>query len=253
MKHTTHVYKSAGEIERIRAAGQVVAETLEMLRAAVRPGVTTLELDALAEAFIRERGGSPSFKHYRGYPATLCVAVNDVVVHGIPNDQPLRAGDIIAIDVGVKLDGWHGDAAITVPVGEIDAESQRLLEVCREALDAGIDQARAGRKLTDISHAIERRVTAAGFAVVRDLFGHGIGRRLHEPPSLPHYGPPGQGPTLRPGMVLTIEPMIVAGSPEVHLLDDGWTIITADGRRSAQFEHTVAITSNGPRVLTTLA
>lgn len=245
-------YKGPREVERIRAAGRIVAETLELLREAAKPGVTTLELDAIAEEYIRSKGGKPSFKHYRDYPATLCVAVNDVVVHGIPNHVPLRDGDIIAIDVGVKLDGWHGDATITVPVGEIDAESQRLMDVCRESLEVGIDHARSGAKLSDISHAIERHVNAAGFSVVRDLFGHGIGRRLHEPPSLPHYGPPGEGPTLRPGLVITIEPMIVAGSPNVSLLDDGWTIITADGKRSAQFEHTVAITSNGPRVLTVL-
>ncbi|RIK44006.1 MAG: type I methionyl aminopeptidase [Chloroflexi bacterium] len=245
-------YKGARELERIRAAGIIVAETLELMRAHAQPGVTTRQLDALAEEYIRSRGGQPSFKHYRNYPATLCVAVNDVVVHGIPNDEPLRDGDIVAIDVGVKLDGWHGDATITVPVGEIDAESQRLMDVCKEALDIGIATAQSGAKLSDISYAIEQHVNAAGFAVVRDLFGHGIGRRLHEPPSLPHYGPPGEGPTLRPGLVITIEPMIVAGSPRVNVLSDGWTIITADGKRSAQFEHTVAITSNGPRVLTSL-
>lgn len=245
-------YKGAREIERIRAAGRIVAETLELLRTHTKPGVTTLELDAIAEEYIRSKGGAPSFKHYRDYPATLCVAVNDVVVHGIPNDLPLRDGDIIAIDVGCKLDGWHGDATITVPVGEIDPESQHLVDVCRESLEIGIAHAQSGAKLSDISFAIEQHVKAAGYAVVRDLFGHGIGRRLHEPPSLPHYGPAGAGPTLRPGLVITIEPMIVAGSPRVNLLDDGWTIITADGKRSAQFEHTVAITNDGPLVLTTL-
>jgi methionyl aminopeptidase len=167
-------YKGPREVERIRAAGRVVAETLELLREAAKPGVTTRELDALAEEYIRSKGGLPSFKNYREYPATLCVAVNDVVVHGIPNDVPLREGDIIAIDVGVKLDGWHGDATITVPVGEVDAESQRLMDVCKEALDVGIAHARSGAKLSDISHAIETYVNAAGFAVCRDLFGHGI-------------------------------------------------------------------------------
>jgi len=249
--------KNAQQLEKMRAAGRVVAEVLDLLGEHVKPGISTGELDRIAEQYIRAKGGSPSFKGYPKYlpreqrfPATLCVAVNDVVVHGIPNGQVLAEGDIIAIDVGAILDGWHGDATRTYAVGEVDEESQRLMQVCEESLAVGIGQARAGRRITDISAAIEGHVVANGFQVVRNLFGHGIGRNLHEAPSLPHYGPPGAGPLLKPGMVITIEPMIVAGSPDVQVLDDGWTIITTDGARSAQYEHTVAITDNGPRILT---
>jgi methionyl aminopeptidase len=249
--------KNAKQLDQMRAAGRVVAEVLDLLEEHVRPGVSPAELDRIAEAYLRSKGGTPSFKGYPKYlprekrfPATLCVAVNDVVVHGIPDETPLEEGDIIAIDVGVILDGWHGDATRTYAVGAIDDESRRLMNVCQEALGIGINTARAGRHLTDISAAIEGHVVANGFQVVRNLFGHGIGRNLHEAPSLPHYGPPGQGPILKPGMVITIEPMIVAGSNEVTVLDDGWTIVTNDGARSAQYEHTVAITDNGPRILT---
>jgi methionyl aminopeptidase len=256
-RHDRIELKNDRHLGQMRAAGRVVAEVLDLLEGHVRPGVTTGELDRIAEEYIRAKGGTPSFKGYPAYlprekrfPATLCVAVNDVVVHGIPNGTPLEEGDIVAVDVGVILDGWHGDATRTFAVGPVDDESRRLMEVCQEALEIGIDEARAGNRLTDISAAIEGHVVANGFQVVRNLFGHGIGRNLHEAPSLPHYGPPGEGPLLKPGMVITIEPMIVAGSNDVHLLDDGWTIVTADGSRSAQYEHTVAITDNGPRVLT---
>jgi methionyl aminopeptidase len=256
-RHDRIEIKNDKHLAQMRAAGRVVAEVLDLMAAHVRPGITTGELDRIAEEYIRSNGGTPSFKGYPKYlpkdkrfPATLCVAVNDVVVHGIPNGTPLEDGDIIAIDVGVNLDGWHGDATRTYAVGAIDAESQRLMDVCHEALERGIHTARAGRRLTDISAAIEEHVVANGFQVVRNLFAHGIGRNLHEAPSLPHYGPPGEGPVLQPGMVITIEPMIVDGSNDVNLLDDGWTIVTADGSRSAQYEHTVAITDNGPRVLT---
>jgi len=242
--------KRPEQLKLMREAGRIVAETLLLLREAVRPGITTAELDALAERHIRRRGATPSFKGYRGFPATICVAVNDEVVHGIPGPRVLREGDIVGIDIGARYRGFHGDATITVPVGRVSPEAERLLRVCREALDIGIEQARAGNRLTDISAAIQRHVEAAGFSVVRDLYGHGIGRALHEEPMLPHYGPPGQGPLLRPGMVLTIEPMIAAGRPDTRLLDDHWTIVTADGSLSAQFEHTVAITDNGPEILT---
>jgi methionyl aminopeptidase len=245
--------KNGKQIALMRAAGRLVAETHAVLQEHIRPGVTTGELDRIAEAFLRSRGAIPSFKGYGAaypFPASICVAVNDEVVHGIPGARVLRNGDIIAIDVGVILDGWHGDSCWTYAVGTIDGESRRLMDVCRESLFVGIEHARAGRRLTDISHAIEQLVVANGFQVVRDLFGHGIGRSMHEAPSLPHYGPAGDGPVLRPGMTFTIEPMIVAGSNTVRTLDDHWTIVTADGSRSAQFEHTVAVTNNGPLILT---
>ena len=234
----------------MRAAGRVVAQVLDMMPDYIMPGITTDELDRVAEEYIRASGGVPTYKGYRNFPKSLCVSVNEVVVHGIPDGRVLREGDIVSVDVGVTLDGWIGDATRTYAVGPTDPESERLMTVCREALERGIDTARAGRRLTDISAAIEEHVAANGFQVVHDLFGHGVGRRLHEAPTLPHYGPPGQGPVLRPGMVLTVEPMIVAGSRTVRLLDDGWTIVTDDGSRSAQYEHTIAITNNGARILT---
>lgn len=234
----------------MREAGKIVAEVLLTLQELVRPGITTAELDRVAERIIRRHGAVPSFKGYRGFPASICVSVNDEVVHGIPGPRVLQEGDIVAIDVGARYRGYHGDATITVPVGSISPEAERLLTVCREALDTGIAHARAGTHLTDISHAIQCHVEAHGFSVVRNLYGHGIGRALHEEPMLPHYGPPGQGPILRPGMVLTIEPMIAAGSPATRVLADHWTIVTVDGSLSAQFEHTVAITENGPEILT---
>lgn len=242
--------KTPEQIARMREAGRVVAEILDLMDEMIMPGVSTGQLDRIADEYIRAKGGVPSFKGYHGFSGSICVSVNDVVVHGIPGDRVLLDGDIIALDVGVILDGWHGDAARTYAVGRIDAESQRLMDVCRESLDVGIAAARPGRRLTDISHAIEQVVDAAGFKVVHDLFGHGIGREMHEAPSLPHYGPPGQGPELRPGMVFTIEPMIVAGSRSVHTLPDGWTILTDDHSRSAQYEHTIAITASGPEILT---
>jgi methionyl aminopeptidase len=244
--------KQPEQLRLMREAGKIVAETLRVLEAAVRPGITTAELDALAERTIRRYGAVPSFKGYRGFPASTCISVNDEVVHGIPGPRVLRDGDIVSIDIGARYRGYHGDATITVPVGNISPEAARLIAVCREALARGIEQARAGRRLTDISAVIQQYVEAHGFSVVRDLYGHGIGRALHEEPLLPHYGPPGQGPLLRPGMVLTIEPMITAGRPETRVLPDRWTIVTADGSLAAQFEHTVAITENGPEILTEL-
>lgn len=242
--------KKADDLAKMRESGRLVANILDMVANEVKAGVTTGQLDDLVDTFIRDHGATPSFKGYRGFPRSICVAVNDEVVHGIPGNRPLRDGDIIAVDVGAILDGWHGDATRTYAVGEIDAESQRLMDVCAESLERGIEKARAGNRLTDISAAIEERVEADGFLVVHDLFGHGVGRQLHEAPMLPHYGPAGNGPKLKPGMVITIEPMIVAGSRDMLLLEDGWTIMTRDGSRSAQYEHTVAITDNGPWVLT---
>ena len=242
--------KNAQQLRKLREAGKLVADTFAMLEPHVQPGITTMELDHLAEAFIRAHGAEPSFKGYNGFSGSICVAVNDVVVHGIPGRQVLRDGDIIAIDIGARLDGWHGDATITFPVGEIDSESQRLMDVCKASLDAGIEVSRAGNRLSDVSAAIQKVVEADGFNIVRDLFAHGVGRNLHEAPSFPHYGIPGRGPRLKEGMVYTIEPMIVAGAKEVDLLGDGWTIVTSDGARSAQYEHTIAITSNGPLILT---
>jgi methionyl aminopeptidase len=242
--------KNEKQIALMRESGRVVARILDLLEDQVRPGVTTAELDAFVESQIREVGAVSSFNGYHGFTGNICVSVNDEVVHGIPGTRVLRDGDIIAIDVGVILNGWHGDACRTYAVGEIDTESRRLMRVCEESLQIGIEHAIEGNRLTDISHAIEQHVVAADFAVVRDLFGHGIGRQMHEAPSLPHYGPPGDGPVLRSGMVFTIEPMIVAGSRNVRTLSDGWTIVTLDGSRSAQYEHTVAIMNGKPQVLT---
>ncbi len=244
--------KTPEQIALMREAGRVVAEILDLMEEMIVPGVTTGQLDRIADEYIRGKGGVPSFKGYHGFSGSVCSSVNDVVVHGIPGDRVLLDGDIIALDVGVILRGWHGDAARTYAVGTIDAESQRLMDVCLESLNVGIATAQPGRRLTDISWEIEQVVNAAGFKVVHDLFGHGIGREMHEAPSLPHYGPAGQGPELRPGMVFTIEPMIVAGSRAVHTLPDGWTIVTNDHSRSAQYEHTIVITTAGPEILTAL-
>jgi methionyl aminopeptidase len=237
-------------------AGTIVADTLSLLGENIRPGATTAELDELADEFIRSRGGVPTFKGYRGpypYPASICTSPNDVVVHGIPDEYALVEGDILSVDVGVTLDGFVADSAYTFPVGEIDAETERLLEVGNAALHAGIDRARTGGKLTDISHAVQRVTEDAGFSVVRSLVGHGVGRDMHEDPQIPNFGEPGRGPTLAPGMTLAIEPMITAGGHEVVVRPDQWTIATADGSLSAHFEHTVAVTKEGPRILTAAA
>ncbi|MCO5177217.1 MAG: type I methionyl aminopeptidase [Thermomicrobiales bacterium] len=251
MARSNKIYlKTPEQIALMREAGRVVAEILDLMEDMIVPGVTTAYLDRVAEEYIRAKGGTPSFKGYQGFAGSVCVAVNDVVVHGIPGDLVLRDGDIIALDVGVILNDWHGDACRTYAVGKIDAESRRLMDVCKQSLDVGIEAAQPGRRLTDVSYAIEQVVNAAGFKVVHDLFGHGIGRDMHEAPSLPHYGPAGQGPEIRPGMVFTIEPMIVAGSRSVRTLADGWTIVTNDQSRSAQYEHTIAITETGNEILT---
>ncbi len=248
------VIKTPSEVEGIAQASRIVAETLALCGGLVRPGIETRELDAAAERFIRqERGAQPAFLGYHGYPASICVSVNEEVVHGIPGKRALREGDIVSIDVGVRLGRFYGDAAATFPVGEIDAQSLRLLAATREALELGIREARAGGHLTDISHAVEQRVLEDSFSVVRALVGHGVGLAVHEDPQVPNYGPAGLGPLLREGMVLAIEPMVNVGTYEVEILGDGWTVVTQDRRRSAHFEHTVAVTANGPRILTAVA
>ena len=246
------VLKRPEEIARMREAGRLVARLLLELERRIRPGVTTQELDRFAEEFIRAAGGTPSFKGYRGFPASICTSVNEEVVHGIPGPRRLEEGDIISIDVGVWLQGYHSDGARTYPVGEIDPEGRRLLEVTERALYAGIAQAKPGNRVSDISHAVQQVVEAAGFSVVREFVGHGIGRRIHEDPQVPNFGPPGRGPRLRPGMTLAVEPMVNEGGPEVVLKEDRWTAVTVDGRRSAHFEHTVAITEDGPAILSVL-
>ena len=245
------VRKSPQEIETMARAGRVVADTLALIGEHVKPGVTTAELDAIAEEFITSQGGYPTFKGYRGYPAATCLSPNDMVVHGIPGQYELGEGDVLSCDVGVTLDGFVADSAYTFPVGEISAEAERLLEVCQAALAAGVEQCRPGNRLSDISHAIQQVTEAAGFSVVRSLVGHGVGRSMHEDPQIPNYGEPGRGPQLQSGMVFAIEPMITAGRPDVVVEDDQWSISSADGSLSAHFEHTVAITDDGPRVLTT--
>src|ERR1700733_2455473 len=246
--------KTPAQIARMYAAGQVVARTLAALADAVRPGEKTAELDAIAEREIRSAGAVPSFLGYFGYPASICASVNEQVVHGIPSDrQRLRTGDIISIDCGAILDGWHGDAAISVGVGEIEPADQALLDACEASMWAGIAQAVAGQRLGDISNAVERSVQASGdYGLIREYTGHGIGTEMHMAPPVRNYGPPGQGPRLLTGMALAIEPMITRGGREVAELDDGWTVTSVDGSRGAHFEHTVAVTDGGPWVLTAL-
>jgi methionyl aminopeptidase len=244
------VCKSPREIEQMRKANMLVADVPAELTEMVRPGITTAELDAAAERLVRAAGAEPAFKGYRGYPATLCASVNDEVVHGIPANRALVEGDIISLDMGVKLDGFYGDSAVTVPVGAIGDDVQRLLTVTREALQMGIAQVKPGGRVSDIGHAIQEHVEAAGFSVVREFVGHGIGVQLHEEPQIANYGEPGRGPRLAEGMVLAIEPMVNMGRPAVKVLRDGWTAVTRDGSLSAHFEHTVAVTKDGPLVLT---
>lgn len=243
--------KSAKELEVMRRAGRIVAETLAALRARVAPGVSTAELDALAEAEILKRKAKPAFKGYRGFPATLCASINEEVVHGIPRkDRVLKDGDIIGLDMGCVLEGYYADSAVTVAVGNVSKEARRLLDVARESLEKGIARMEPGGRLGDVGAAIQAHVEAAGFSVVREFVGHGIGRALHEDPPVPNYGTAGTGIRLKPGMVLAIEPMVNAGGPDVRVLEDQWTAVTADGRLSAHFEHTVAVTENGPEILT---
>lgn len=244
--------KSASEIEKMRRAGKVVAETLEILRASVRPGMTTADLDSIGEREIRARGAIPSFKGYRGFPATLCTSVNEEVVHGIPGAKTLTEGDLVKIDCGAIIEGFHADSAITIAVGRVPEESLKLMEATERALWAGIGEARTGKRIGDIGHAVQTVAEGAGFRVVREYVGHGIGRALHEEPPVPNYGPPGKGLPLEDGLVLAIEPMVNVGTHETRLLGDGWTVVTADGALSAHFEHTVAVTPEGPEVLTSL-
>ena len=245
------IRKSRDEIERMARAGRVVAETLRLIGEHAEPGTTTRELDTLADEFIRSRGGLPTFKGYRGYPAAICTSPNDMVVHGIPGPHALEAGDVLSVDVGVTLDGYVADSAYTFAVGAIRPDAERLLAGCQAALAAGIDQCRVGNRLSDISHAIQRVTESHGFSVVRTLVGHGVGRSMHEDPQIPNFGAPGQGPVLASGMVFAIEPMINAGGPDVVMHDDQWSISTAAGSLSAHLDHTVAITEAGPRILTT--
>ncbi|MFO7260961.1 MAG: type I methionyl aminopeptidase [bacterium] len=244
--------RTRAEMEAIARAGEILVRLFAILPEQVRPGVSTAALDRFVDEFIRSHpGATPAFKGLYGFPASTCISVNEEVVHGIPKPtRVLREGDLVSVDVGVRLDGWYADAAVTFPVGEIDAEAQRLLDMTRAALAAGIAQAVPGRHLGDIGHAIQKTVEDAGFSVVRDLVGHGIGREPHEEPQVPNYGRPGRGLLLREGMVLAIEPMVNEGGPEVVTLPDRWTVVTADRRRSAHFEHTVAVTADGPWVLT---
>jgi methionyl aminopeptidase len=250
------IRKSGREIDKIAAAGALVADTIAHVGALLAPGATTRELDEAAGRFIRERGGIPTSEGYGGsgartpFPGAICISPNEIVVHGIPGDYEVAEGDLVAIDVGVTLDGYIADSAYTFGVGEIDEEAERLLDVAQEALEAGIAQARVGNHVEDISHAIQTKVEDAGFAVVRELVGHGVGRHYHEDPHIPNFGEPGRGPRLSEGMTIAIEPMITAGSGRIVVADDGWTIATSDGSLSAHFEHTVAITSDGARILT---
>jgi methionyl aminopeptidase len=245
------VCRSATELERMREAGRLVGEVLTELSAAVRPGVSTAELDELAEMRIRQAGATPAFKGYHGYPATICASINEEVIHGIPSGRRLLTeGDIISIDVGAALDGYYGDSAVTLPVGKVSEQAAALLRVTEESLYLAIEKARPGCRVSDIGHAVQRHVEAFGFSVVREFVGHGIGVRMHEEPQVPNYGEPGHGPRLTEGMVLAIEPMVNAGKPAVKVLADGWTAVTRDASLSAHFEHTVAVTAGDPWILT---
>ena len=243
--------KSPSEIAVMRRAGRILAEVMDWLPTFVKPGVSTLAIDTEVEAHIRRRGARPAFKGYLGYPATVCASINAEVVHGIPAaDRWLAEGDIVSIDMGCIVEGYYSDCAVTLPVGEIPGAVRTLLDVTRESLDLAIDACRVGRRLSDVSHAVQAHVEGHGLGVVRAFVGHGIGRALHEAPEVPNFGAPGQGLRLRPGLVLAIEPMVTMGSPEVEVREDGWTAVTTDGSLSAHFEHTVAITEQGPIVLT---
>ena len=244
------IRKSQQEIETMARAGSVVAQTLALLEEHIQPGITTGELDAIADEFIRSHGGEPTFKGYKGYPAATCLSPNSMVVHGIPGKTKLESGDILSVDVGVTLDDFVADSAWTFPVGEISADAQRLLDTCEAALYAGIEQAQAGHSIGDISQAVQSVTEAAGFSVIRSLVGHGVGRSMHEDPQVPNFVSSYSGPELKEGMTIAIEPMITAGGPDVYVHDDEWSISTSDGSLAAHFEHTVAVTADGPRILT---
>jgi methionyl aminopeptidase len=242
--------KSPREIEIMRASGKITSRVLAGLMKAARPGMTTGELDSLAERGIRDAGGIPTFKGYNGFPGSICASVNDEVVHGIPGTRQLCDGDLLSIDIGTTLDGYVSDSAVTIPIGNVSQTAQRLLEVTRECLTAGIAQMKRGRRLGDIGAAVQAHAEAHGFGVVRELVGHGVGRAMHEEPQVPNYGEAGTGLELRAGLVLAIEPMITQGGPKVRILEDGWTVVTADGKLAAHFEHTIAVTEDGPQILT---
>lgn len=244
------IQKSPEEIEKIAAAGRVLARCLSLLHGKARPGVTTADLDEAAERFIRSQGGEPAFKGYRGFPGSICASPNSMVVHGIPGDYELGRGDVLSTDVGVVLDGWVADAAITIPIGNVTPLAQRLLATTRASLFEAVEACRVGNRLGDISHAVQRRVEQDGFSVVRSLVGHGIGREMHEDPQIPNVGEPGTGPELAEGMIFAIEPMVNAGAEDVRMGSDNWAVYSRDGSLTAHFEHTVAITAEGPRILT---
>ena len=244
------VKKTPEQIDKMAAAGDVLVRTMALLESKIRPGVTTKDLDQAAEKFIRSQGGEPAFKGYRGFPGSICASPNSMVVHGIPGPYKLTRGDILSIDIGVILDGWVADAAITVPIGNVTPVAKRLLASTKAALFDAVEQCRAGNRLGDVSHAVQKRVEVDGFAVVRSLVGHGIGRQMHEDPQIPNFGEPGTGPELAEGMVLAVEPMVNVGTYRIRIADDHWSVYSEDGSLAAHFEHTVAITSDGPRILT---
>jgi methionyl aminopeptidase len=246
------ILKSDREIDQLRRANAIVAEVFREIKGAVVPGVSTLELDRMAEELVRARGALPAFKGYRGFPGTLCISINEEVVHGIPGSRQLREGEIVSLDMGARLNGFYGDAALTLPVGRVDPDAAKLMEVTEKSLYQGIAMARPGNRLQDISHAIQTWVESHGFSVVRDFVGHGIGRGLHEEPQVPNFGAPHQGPRLERGMVLAIEPMVNEGTWQVKVLGDEWTVVTLDGKRSAHFEHSIAITDGEPEILSQL-
>ena len=244
------ICKTPRELDIMREAGRIVALTHQELQKHIKPGVTTKELDTIADRFIRQLGAIPSFKGYNGFTGSICASVNEELVHGIPGDRVLAEGDIISIDIGAKYNGYHGDSAWTYPVGTISEKDERLLKVTEESLYKGLDEAKAGRRLSDISHAIQAYAEAEGFSIVREYVGHGVGQDLHEDPQIPHYGPPGKGPRLKQGMVLAVEPMVNLGSRYVRTLSDNWTVVTTDGKNCAHFEHTIAVTEEGYEILT---
>ncbi|MFC5713814.1 type I methionyl aminopeptidase [Thalassorhabdus alkalitolerans] len=244
------ICKTDREIDIMREAGRIVALTHQELQKHIQPGITTKDLDEIADKFIRQHGAIPSFKGYSGFTGSICASVNKELVHGIPSDRALNEGDIISIDIGAKYNGYHGDSAWTYPVGDISKEDLRLLDVTEASLFKGLAEAKPKERLSNISHAIQKYVEAEGFSIVREYVGHGVGQELHEDPQIPHFGPPGKGPRLKPGMVLAIEPMVNAGERHVHTLSDNWTVVTTDGKNCAHFEHTIAITTTGYEILT---
>jgi methionyl aminopeptidase len=244
------VRKNKDEVAKMRRAGRVVAEMIDACQAAAKPGVTTRQLDLVAREVLERRGARSNFLNYHGFPAVICTSPNHVIVHGIPGNYKLREGDILSVDCGAIIEGYHADAARTFPIGEIDEETQRLLDATRHSLDAGIKHVREGARVSDIGHAVQTVAEGAGYSVVREYVGHGIGTALHEEPKVPNYGQPGRGIKLKVGHVLAVEPMVNLGGPETKMYDDGWTVVTADGSLSAHFEHTIAVTDDGPEVLT---